>query len=502
MEYRMKIKDFFKKLIRIISRTENIGGLVLGDSSFNYAKIVNGAIRKSSLRLIPGMVEAGRVKDRKAVVVALSQLKKQISPRKEKINAIVSLENTLVYSQVFSLPQLEKRLLAEAANLNMQMISPIDIKQAYYGYQLLGPVASGSNQTELLAAFIPANIVDEWISVLGEAGFSVAAVEYRALSLVRALNVFKKFDEKKVYVVLVLSNEGMDLTLVKNAGLYFDYFSSWRAIQGDKRDIPFDLVEKTIVAEMGKVINFSSFRFGGRIDRIYLLAPGLTEEIRNFLAKRFPETGIEELFSPEEKIYPAGVESFGTALRGEISRSRDENITLGPISVAEEYFYNQTLSFIGFWRNAVAAALAFFIVISLGGRIFLSGLTGSIQAVPQISAANAEELNTLEKQVREFNRAVSIISESRGQENKISPIINLVENSAESSIVRISRFSFQDDSRIFSVNGSASSPKEIFDFKRLLENNPSISDILLPLPSNSSGPENRSIFNLSFKVKE
>lgn len=322
------------------------------------------------------------------------------------------------------------------------------------------------------------------------------------MSLVRGLNAFGKFDEKKIYAVLVLSNEGMDLILIKNGGLYFDYFYSWQSIQGDKKDIPFTLVESAVAAEMEKVINFSSFRFGGKIDQVYLLAPGLAEEVKAFLAEKFSEVGIRELFSEKESIYPAGAEAFGAALRGEIPRSRDENITIGPVSVAEEYFSNQLLSLVGFWRNAIAVVLLFFSLVSLTGRIFLNRVAAGLQAPPQISVSSAEELNALEKQAVQFNRAVGIISQSRGEKNKISPIISLVENSAGSNAVRISRFSFQEESGTFSVNGSASSPKEIFDFKKSLEKNASVSDIVLPLPSAPSGPENRSSFGLSFKIKK
>jgi len=495
------IKDLFQRFIRFVSRAEPVGGLLLTDSSFFYSRVGDGTISRHSLRLLPGMVESGRIKNRSAVVSALSQLKKQISSKKGKVSAIVALENSLIYSQVFFLPRLEKNLLAGAADLNMRMISPIDIKQAYYGYQVLGPASSNEKQIDLLAAFIPVGIVDEWAGVLGEAGFTVAAIEYQALSLIRALNAFAKFSPAKTYLVLILSDEGLDILLVKNRAAYFDYFYSWRMIQGGGKNIPLEALERVIRSEAEKVVNFSSFRFSDGLDRIYFMAPGLETEIKAVLTGKFPTTPVEEIFSEKEKIYPEVLESFGAALRGEIPRSRDEDITLAPVSVSEEYFSNQISSLISFWRSAAVAALSFFIFISLLSRIFLSQVGKRIQVPSSISAAGAEELEALENQARGFNRVVNFIRASQGQETKISPTIILVEQSAAATGVTVSRFYFQGESSLFSVNGSAASPKEIFDFKALLEKDPSVSELNLPLPSNPSGPENRSSFNLSFKLK-
>jgi len=488
-----------KKLIRAISQLNAAGGLVISDSALRYVKIDGGKLVRASLRLPPGIIEDGKVKDRPAVLAALKQLKDQIAlSRRKKVEAVVSLENTLVYSQVFNLPPLEEKLLADAAKLNLQMISPIDIKQAYYGYQVIGQVAADGRQLEFLGAFVQANVVDEWTGALRETGWTVVAVEFQALSLIRAMDYLKvkKTVPNLSYIVLGISSEGLDFIIARNHSLYFDYFYPWRLIQRDERRISWERLTEVIISEVERVINFSSFRFNSEATCLCLISQGLNKEIIEMIKNRFPKLSVEEVALNGEKLYPGWTEALGAAVRGELPRSKDKFVSLAAVSISEEYYQGQVLNMVGLWRNIFITALSFFLVIFVLGWIFLSNINGNLKKELASARLTAEpvEFPALKKQAEDFNKLVDFIGKARKNETFLTPLLSKLEELSRANNITLTRISIQSDDQVV-VNGSAPSESAVIKFKNDLASLPQISEVKLPLEFLTLD------FSLSFKVK-
>ena len=58
---------------------------------------------------------------------ALETLKEQLGRTQDKISVIASVPPNHIYTQAFSLPFLKESNLKEAALLNLQMLSPVDV---------------------------------------------------------------------------------------------------------------------------------------------------------------------------------------------------------------------------------------------------------------------------------------------------------------------------------------------------------------------------------------
>ncbi len=523
-----------QKVLRIFGQLKSAGGLIISDSGLKYVKISDNGLIKFSLRLPPNIIEEGKIKDRKIALEAFKQLKNYIEPKpRKKVDVVVSLGNNLVYPQVFFLPHLSDKLLNEAADLNMQMISPIDIKQAYSAYQIIGSFEGNNHQIDLLAAFVQSNVVDDFVNLLKEADFSIAAVEFQSLSLVRALDHLKQLDQGFGYITLVVSAEGLDFAIIKNNSLYFDYFSSWKSILGEDRRIPFEKAEQLIISELERVMNFYSFRFAtegqsalkeqpitngqsiingqpmtegqlsGKASRLFLLTQGLTEEIKEIIKKKFKNLQVEEVVVNNQKFYPGWIEALGAAVRGDMPRSKDSFITFGAVSVLEEYHHNQVLNMAIFWRNVfVAVSLFFFLVFSFS-FVFFRNIYANLETVQKapMSVSEVEEFNHLKQYAKDFNSAVKLIGEIKGKEISFSPFLAQLQKPVEDNDIRIIRIFINPEQKQVLIKGSALSPSEAFKFKSEIENIPEINKIDLPFASFIETGDNRVSFSLTIETK-
>lgn len=493
-----------EKIIKVVSQLQTAGGLVLSDSSFKYLKLDAGRPKQVSLRLPPGLVEDGRIKNRSAVAAALRQLKNNIEPsRRKKTAVVVSLENSLVYSQIFTLPYLEGKALKEAALLNLQIISPLDIKRSYYGYEIVDQAMIDGRQLEFLGAFIPSEVVDEWTDVLREVGFTVAAIEFQALGLVRELVHLAKLDPRQPYVALAVSSEGVDFIVIKNNHLYFDYFYSWKFIQGENRQIAWDDFIQMIIREMEKVLHFTASRFGAEVNQVYLITQGLSEEIKQALRAGLPKIRVEELIVNSHRLSPGWIEALGAARRGQVPRSRDNYISLSAISVLEEYYQNQTLNMLALWRNIFTITFAFFILVFGVSDLFLRQIDMDLREKNQITLTSPEaaEFETIKERAEEFNKLVRLVGEAKRSEKQISPLLAAFKDQSAKNGITLTRITIQSLDQTAVLNGLAPSQAAIVKFKNELSSLPQISEVNLPLASLVPAEDGWFSFSMSLKIK-
>src|SRR3972149_3806536 len=94
-------KDTLRKLLKFLNPSPLVGGLEITDSSLKYLRIRNGETIKSSLGLPPGVIEEGRIKDRRTFIAALNSLHARIAPVKKKAHVIASLSSGSLYFSYF-----------------------------------------------------------------------------------------------------------------------------------------------------------------------------------------------------------------------------------------------------------------------------------------------------------------------------------------------------------------------------------------------------------------
>ncbi len=495
-----KIFSSISKFIKGLRALRTAGGLSVSDSALRYVRFLDdGTFKKASLRLPPGIVEDGKVKDKANLLKALIVLRSRVDVHKDELaEIIVSLESRVVYSQFFNLPELSDESLEEAAELNIQMISPMPLNQAYYGYERVGKPVNGIG-FEYLAAFASSSVIDEWVSVLKDAGFIAVAIEFQSLSVVRLAMELDIADRSVVSLLVDISDEGLNLSLVKNGNLYFDYFYPWKMIQGEDKTITTERFEAALTAESSKVVNFAISKFGESVKSIMVNSDSLGSRAVALLSEKFPRVSVIEIPVAKELCCSFSA-AAGAAKRAVATRSTDNLISLTPVKVADEYFRARLFSMIRIWRRGFIVILLFFIFAFGASDLFFRSLriSAAERTIRGLSPDEAIELAALTADSTDFNKLIALVSEARRGENKFEPLISKIVSS--SGDVKITKISIQNLAMPVNLVGEAPSADSISKFSRRLSEIKSIAEIQLPLSSIVSAPNGKTSFSMSFKI--
>jgi hypothetical protein len=490
---------------RLISPFKPVGGLSINDSSIKYVRIdENNRLIKASLRLPPGIIKDGKIKNRASVKQAFETLKSYIAPPRgdKRTNVVVSLQNNLIYSRVFNVPDLEEKAFKEAALLNLQMISPIDLKQAYYNYQPVGIALNGVRQLELLGAFIPKAIADEWTDILREVGFSPIAIEFQSLSFVRLMDYLKAIDPKSTYITLNIAADGLDFSIVKNNNLYFDYFYSWKSVQAGNRQISFEDFKQTIFTEIERVFNFAVARFNAPVSQVYIMSEGLTAEIIGAIKQKFPHVDARDFSLESSAGLPIDwAAAIGAAVRGATPRSKDNFISLNAVTVKEEYIQEQTLNLVAVWRSSCLVVLAFLVALYSVNDIFLNRVKENLiisQAI-DLPLDENQEYNTLKVQADNFNSLVRLVADAKRQETVISPFLKKIKELAGTD-ANLTRIATQPVDGSVVINASSPSLDMSKRFVDKLKAMPQLQNVEQPLAHLIIDPDRSVSFIITFKV--
>jgi hypothetical protein len=463
------MNNFFKKIKTFLDRLSSkpvIGGLQITDSAL-YCLFIEKELKIFSLRLPPGIIVEGKPENREALLNLFQELHGLILSEKPhvKIPIIVSLPASVVYSQVFNVPNVGEEKLAEAAELNLQMISPVPPDTAYASWEKIGEL---KDSYELLGAFTERAVVDAYQQLLEETGFSPMAFEFPGLSLSRLVG---QFINSINYAVMIfqISSDGLSLFVLRNGRIYFDYFRSWRSIQGESREIPRQLFYEVVTQEVKRVLNFAQARFKENITQVFLIAPVFEIEMQTFLEQQFGFKAMPLRFR-SWPVQPNWYVALGAALRGGIDRSKDTGISLTPISSIELFYEEQILSFIGRWRNILITILSFFVFVYALTGYLLARHSQVLQARIAIfrTEHQEKEVAAYEEKANEFNRLVrgiASVGENADDWYKILSELNRIAASFKINLESIQALSLSDT---FTVVAQAPDYNSIASFKKSL----------------------------------
>jgi len=411
---------------------------------------------------------------------------------------IVSLPPSIVYTQSFTVPNLGEDRLGEAAELNLQMISPLPQGTAYMSWQRIG---SSDDRFELLGAFAEKELINHYRSLLEKAHFAPVAFEFPGLAFGRLVNSVMQSSDDPI-IVFQISSDGINLSIIKNGSLYFDYFRSWGSIQGESRTIPRSLFEQVIEQEVRKVVNFSLSRFRLNPQRIFLITPGLEQDMQSFLGSRFdiPVVPLELGSFPVTSHWYV---SLGSALRGRIKRNRDRFVSLAPVSARELYREEQIFHFIRTWRNVFVAVLAIFAVFYGGVAYFLKGeAEGLTQHLSLLHGESYEaELQNFDAQAREFNAFVATTQTGRTSQDTWIAFFERLKVLGAPVSISFDRVEASKIRERITISAHAPSNEAVIQFKNALVEASDFDTVDLPV-SRITKEEDQSVsFIISFFFK-
>lgn len=499
-----KIKNTLFRLKHLLFPSPIIAGLEIKDAALRLAQFQqDGALKKNSVPLEPGIIEDGRISDRGRLVRSLKQLREEFTSAKEKLPVIALIPSSNVYAKVFSLPPLTENKMKEAARLNLESISPIEFKNAYADWQPVGARAK-DGKIELLGAFVDKAVVDYYTQTLEAAGFLPVVVEFSALSIARLAKQYASVvDLDKPHVAVHLSSDGIDFMIFRNGNLYFDYFVPWRLIQEDNRsarEILFKDFKDIIIREIKKVVIFYNTRWGGRLDNLILITQALQPEITKIIKENFEFEIIELKLSGLSSLDPVWFAASGGAARGRLPRSKDNLISLMALGTEDAFLQSKIIFFVKMWRNAVLIVLTFIFLLFVGMDSFLArtvkGLADQLQGV--LTVPGGAEVAGLREQAGKFNQLVEKTLIAKERSPSFLQVFSKVDNALPPGVTLDRLTIIVSDHSVFLV-GRAQNERAALDFKNKLIA-VGYKDVDLPLSGLETRPDGAVSFSLAFSL--
>ncbi len=493
------------RFFTLLNPTPPVGGLEISDTGVHYILLQDGLLQKAGVNLDPGVIDEGRLKDKEQFLKALVSLKSQLGNPNQKLSVVAVIPSNNIYTQAFNLPWLSETNLEEAANLNLQMISPVDSKSAYSDWQKLGDAQTGG-KLELLGAFVNKPIVDDFLATLEEAGFLVVAVEFPSLAMSRTIQVYTKtLDSKTPQVILFISGDGLDFLILKDGHLYFSYFVSWASIKGnsnqDTHEILLKVFSQVLIQEMKKVFTFYSSHWGGQANNIVLITHGLHKEISQMIHDVFPVMQVQLLtLEGVGDLAPSWYVALGSALRGQIPRDQDHLITLSPVGTEAHFYRRELMNFIHVWKNVLITTTGFLFLAFVISHILLYNASQRLEVDIQAIGQNPQvaEIDALSRAASDFNLLTSKALTAKTQTDDFLPIFQNLVSLARASGVSVTRI-FVDSARVSILfNGKAPNETTVVNFKNKLLEQKQFTNVSLPLAEIISNPDNSVSFSLSF----
>lgn len=495
------LKIVWDRIIGSFNPNERLGGLEISDTDLQYIELRGGKNSKAiqaSLSLPVGVVESGVVKNKTGLVTALRSLRKQIKLKKSKsVDVILTIPANNIYIQTFNVPAVSDKDLSEVAELNMRMISPIDIDTAYYGWQGMSDGFDElTNQKELLAAFVDRRIIDDYVSALQEAGYSIAAVESSTISLSRSLYTNKLLEANVPYLAIQFLPVGMYFMIIKEHSVVFNFFAPWAETYVGGDGASFNSIKSLMDVEVRRLLNFYSSHWGGQIDNIVIVTPVLQNELSAGVKSSFPSANIEVVDSGN-----AGV-AYGAALRGLIPRSKDAEVSVNNITAHEAYRGDQILEYLKFWRSVILTVFVTLLVLFIGSDAYLHDIAiGESRSQDTIvKQADLAQLNNLEESAVQFNNMVSIISSAEKNQTKASWLISAINSAASADGVSLSRVYIQASNMSGLVVAYAISNSVANDFKDKIAAIPQLNQVQIPFSTITVAANGSVNFTVTFGI--
>ncbi|MFA5386695.1 MAG: pilus assembly protein PilM [Candidatus Paceibacterota bacterium] len=472
------------KILKLLNPQPSISGLEITDLSLRLLTLKNGQARTYSVKLEPGVVVEGKLQNKEEFLKSLLKLREQITKKlRKQIFVILNISAANVYSQIFSLPSIAEKNLEEASRLNLQMISPINISDAYFDCQKVGESVS-EDKIEIVGAFIYKNIIDAFSEAFLKANFVIVAIEFMPLAISRVVKkLASNFDKQASYILFQISSDGLNFIVIKNGNLYFNYFTSWRSLKGDKRYISPKEFELVVIEETKKIISFYNRNWTDQIKGFLVMAQGLNAEVEEIVHKNFSFQTEEIMLKKFDQIGPAWFGSLGSALRGQIDRSEDNIISLTSTGTEEEFKRQTVVTFIHLWQKIVFSFLAFVLIVLGAADVFLGIRVNSSNAAKDSITLNKNqnEFINLQNQAKEFNQKVSLLARAKSEVFAWPDFLTKVKGFASQDGVEISRIAVQGDNKSLVISGRAATEKAATDFKQRLAGDNQFKEVSMPL---------------------
>jgi type IV pilus assembly protein PilM len=214
--------------VALLSRAKGVVGLDIGSSA---VKLVELRERKGSFQVQKVAVEAlspeaivdGSIMDSSLVVEAIHRLNDQAKVKNP--NYATSLSGHSVIIKKIQVPAMSQEELAESIQWEAEQYIPFDINDVRLDYVLLSDTPPGEGQMDVLLVAVKRDKVNDYMSVISQAGRNPALVDVDAFAVQNCYEANYDLDPLKVVALVNMGAAVTNINVVSRGQSVF-----WRDI--------------------------------------------------------------------------------------------------------------------------------------------------------------------------------------------------------------------------------------------------------------------------------
>lgn len=445
-----------------LKKKKNYFALAFSDQEIQLAQADKKGriILASTLKLEPGIITRGRVKDPQKLT---SLLGKFLNSQKIKTKFVsVGLAEITSFSRVLTLPKLPLEELDDAVKWQSEPLLPMPLAKAYLDWMIL---EEAPTSTQILVMALPTQVVEEYAQILENLGYQLVAFEPTSLSLIRLLKKGEKtclaVEIKEKEAVLVICGPQGEIEL--SSTVLFKESDSQDLFTTIKEALSF--YQKKVGPEKG-------------VAQIYLCGSGATQTVAQKIQK---ETGLKTELLP---CQPANFATTVSLAQKDIAAPRDEKtINLIPPRIQGVYDLAEKSHLLNNWLKfwlfslfllafsfSVAAARVYFDLKKVEGEIifFQAGIT--------------PEMKAIETQGRDLARKATQIVALADSQTDLVDLLDVLQAATPENLY-LNHYSINFETKELILNGLAQNRDQLLTFKQNLEKSGRFTQVRVPLSS-------------------
>jgi len=222
------LKDSMKFLTDLVGK-KNIFGLDIGSKHIKAVQVkeVNGTYqleRFGITPLQPELIVDGSILDSARVVEAIQELVANAGITSKDVTLSVSGHSSVIIKRV-ALPQMTEDELDETIRFEAEQYIPFDIEDVNLDFQILGP-AEEENMMDVLIVAVKKDKINEYVSVVKEAGLNPVIVDIDAFALENTYELNYEIKEEGNIALVNIGASMININILKSGVSVFTRDSS------------------------------------------------------------------------------------------------------------------------------------------------------------------------------------------------------------------------------------------------------------------------------------
>jgi type IV pilus assembly protein PilM len=293
----------------MFGRSRNLVGLDIGDSSIKVVELKDAGkgrgYQLAKLGVEPLSSEAivdGSIMDSQLVIETINRLFQRCKIKSNQVCTALSGHSVIV--KRISLPVMSDAELAESISWEAEQYIPFDIEDVHLDYEILeGSSLSGEGNMDVLLAAAKKEKINEYVSVISQAGLSPQTVDIASFALQNAFEANYEFESHQVIALVDIGAAVSSISVLHGGTSVY-----WRDINiGGNQYTDAIQKELNLSAEQAEQLKRGEEVDGVTYERVLPILSSVNEDVGNEIQKTLDFfKQISAADEPLDRLYLTG----------------------------------------------------------------------------------------------------------------------------------------------------------------------------------------------------